>query len=166
MNPVKITSCPFLEGRDCLVYPDRFFGCRTYGLWSYEFYKKTAEWNRESKIQLQRQWKRLGVTLPQQVIDFKVPYCREVEAEVPSTMDVRVLTDIRNAVDQLSESLSPWQRVFQQNFFKDLSFSFSALAFGFNEALQLKFTVVKDMIAFKNRNSFKQVIENLSDFEI
>jgi Fe-S-cluster containining protein len=33
LNPVEITSCPFLEGQECLIYPDRFFGCRSYGLW-------------------------------------------------------------------------------------------------------------------------------------
>ncbi|MGD8450149.1 MAG: hypothetical protein PVF36_13060, partial [Desulfobacterales bacterium] len=35
LNPVEITSCPFLEGQECTVYPDRFFGCRSYGLWSH-----------------------------------------------------------------------------------------------------------------------------------
>jgi hypothetical protein len=166
LNPVKITSCPFLEGRDCLIYQDRFFGCRAYGLWSYEYYQKLAEWNRESKVQLQQQWKRLGITLPQQVVNFNMPYCREVEVEVPSKMDDRVLTDIWNAINKLSERLSPWHRICQQNFFGDLSFLFSTLIFGFNEALKLKYTVVKNMIAFKNRDAFKQVVENITDFEI
>ncbi len=166
VNPVKITSCPFLEGRDCLIYPDRFFGCRAYGLWSYEYYQKLAELNREAKIQLQEQWKRLGITLPQQVVDFNIPYCREVEAGMPSTMNDQALNGIWNTVDELSERLSPWHRIFQQRYFGDLSFLFSALAFGFNDALQLKYTVVKDMIAFNNKHTFKQLIENLTDFEI
>ena len=166
LNPVRITSCPFLEGQDCLIYSDRFFGCRAYGLWSYEYYQKLAECNREAKIQLQQQWKRLEITLPQQVVDYNLPYCREVEAEVPSTMDDRRLSDIWNTVYKLSEKFSPWHRICQQNYFGDLSFLFSTLAFGFNEALQLKYNVVKDMIAFNNRNTFKQLIENLSDFEI
>lgn len=166
LNPVEIASCPFLEGQDCLIYPYRFFGCRAYGLWSYEYYQKLAELNRDAKIQLQQQWKRLGITLPQQVVDFNMPYCREVEAEAPSTMDDLVLIDIWNAVKKLSGSLSPWHGIFQQNFFGDLSFLFSTLAFGFNEAVQLKYTIVKDMIVFKNRNTFKQAIENLTDYEI
>ena len=29
LNPVKITSCPFLDSRDCLIYADRFLGCRS-----------------------------------------------------------------------------------------------------------------------------------------
>lgn len=166
LNPVKITSCPFTEGRDCLIYPDRFFGCRAYGLWSYEYYQKLAEWDLETKIQLQLQWKRLGITLPQEVIDFNRPYCRNVKAEMHATMDDRVLTDIWDTVNKLSEHLSPWHGIFQQRYFGDPSFLFSTLAFGYNEAVQLKYTVVKDILAFKNKNTFKQAIENLSDFDI
>jgi Fe-S-cluster containining protein len=166
LNPVKITSCPFLEGRDCLIYPDRFFGCRAYGLWSYEYYQKLSEWNREAKIQLQHQWKQLGITLPKQVVNFNRPYCREVRAEMDLTMDDRELADIWDAVIKLSEHFSPWHSIFQQNFFGDLSFLFSVLAFGFNEAVQLKYTVVRDILAFKDKNTFKQALENLPDFEI
>ncbi len=166
LNPVKITSCPFLEGRDCLVYPERFFGCRAYGLWSYEYYQQLSQFNREAKFQLQQQWKRLGITLPQQVVDFNMPYCREVEARMHVTINDRNLTDIWNTVRTLSERMSPWHGIFQQSFFGDLSFLFSTLAFGFNEAIQLKYTIVKDILNFKNKNTFKQIIENLPDFEI
>ena len=166
INPVKITSCPFLEGRDCLIYSDRFFGCRAYGLWSYEYYQRLAECNREAKIQLQQQWRNLGIGLPQQVVDFNMPYCRKVKAEMLSTMDDQMLNDIWDAVNRLSEQLSPWQGIFQQKYFGDLSFLFSALTFGFSEALQLKYTVVKDILAVKNENNFKKVIENITYFEI
>jgi len=40
---------------------------------------------------------------------------------------------------------------------------FSTLDVCFNEALQLKYTVVKDIIAYNNRNTFKQVIENTEE---
>jgi Fe-S-cluster containining protein len=32
LNPVKILMCPFLHGKDCSIYEDRFLGCRAY-LW-------------------------------------------------------------------------------------------------------------------------------------
>lgn len=166
LNPVKITSCPFLDGRDCLIYSDRFFGCRAYGLWSYEYYQKLAECNRKVKSELQLQWKRIGISLPKRVIDYNVPYCREVETVGSSTMDDQLLTDIWNTVKQLSERLSPWHRIFQEKFFCDLSFLFSTLAFGFNKAVQLKYNVVKDIVVFKSKNTFKQVIENLPDSEL
>jgi len=166
LNPVKITSCPFLERQDCLIYPDRFFGCRAYGLGSYEHYQKMAERNREAKIQLQQQWKRLGITLPRQVVGFNRPYCRKVETGIHFTVNDQDLTDIWNAVKKLSEHLSPWHKIFQQRYFGDLSFLFSALAFGLNEAVRLKYTVVRDTLAFKNEDTFKQIIESLSDFDI
>jgi hypothetical protein len=165
-NSVKISSCPFLEGRDCLIYSDRFFGCRAYGLWSYEYYQKLAKLNREAKIQLQLQWKRLGVTLPKQVVDFNRPYCQEVKTKTPYKMDDRMLNDIWNAINRLSERLSPWHRIYRQKYSGDLSFLFSAIAFGFNEAVKLKYTVVRDILYFNNKNIFKQIIESLSDFDI
>ena len=76
------------------------------------------------------------------------------------------LTDIWNAVKKLSKHLSPWHKIFQQRYFGDLSFLFSALAFGSNEAVRLKYTVVRDALAFKNEDTFKQLIESLSDFDI
>ena len=166
LNPLKITSCPFLKGKDCLIYQNRFFGCRAYGLWSYEHYQKLSETNRDAKIQLQQQWKHLGITLPQQIVDFSLPYCQEVEVRVSSTIDDRALNDIWLAVKKLSERLFPWHGIFQQQFFGDLSFLFSVLAFGFKEAVQLKYAVVRDILTFENENTFKQTIENLSDFDI
>lgn len=64
LNPVEITLCPFLEGQDCLIYEDRFFGCRAYGLWSQEYYEKLTAGVRGAKIHLREQWKDLGLSLP------------------------------------------------------------------------------------------------------
>jgi hypothetical protein len=125
-----------------------------------------AECNREAKHQLQLQWKRMGITLPQQVIDYHVPYCREVKSETISTMDDQVLNDIWNAINELSEQIAPWHGIYHQKYFGDLSFLFSALSLGFNKALKLKYTVVKNIIHFKNENIFEQVINNITDFEI
>lgn len=166
LNPVEITSCPFLEGRDCLIYPDRYFGCRAYGLWYHKYYQKLAGWNRRSKIQLQEQWKRLGITLPQQVVEFNLPYCSEVETKTHFQIDDQMLIDIWDAIKILSERFSPEHRIFQQNYFGDISFLFSSLTFGVNKAVQMKYTVVREMVAFENRNAFEQIMEALPDFDI
>jgi Fe-S-cluster containining protein len=34
LNPVEITSCPFLNYRDCFIYQNRFVGRWEYGEWS------------------------------------------------------------------------------------------------------------------------------------
>ncbi len=49
INPAEITGCPFLEDRDCLIYPSRFFGCRAYGLWSKGHYRQIAHQARLTK---------------------------------------------------------------------------------------------------------------------
>ena len=78
LNPVEILSCPFLEGNDCLVYQQRFFGCRAYGLWSRKYYQKQAKLSQQAKRIGQQQWQRLGVALPQEVVDFRLNYCPHV----------------------------------------------------------------------------------------
>ena len=78
INPLEITSCPFLEGSDCLIYADRFFGCRAYGLWSPEEYQRRTEANRPAKRNTGEQWLRVGIRLPAAVVDFQLPYCRQV----------------------------------------------------------------------------------------
>lgn len=166
VNPVEISSCPFLEGQDCLIYPDRYFGCRAYGLWSHEYYEQLAGSNRRSKIQLQEQWKRLGVSLPQQVVEFDLPYCGEVETKTRSTIDDHMLTDVWDDIRTLSKRFSRWHRIFQQNYFGDMSFLFSSLTFGYNKAVQMKYDVVREMVVFENRNAFEHVMDTLPDFDI
>lgn len=166
LNPVEITSCPFLEGQDCLIYPERYFGCRAYGLWSHKYYKKLTGWNRRSKVQLQAQWKRLGITLPKQIVEFDLPYCSEVETQALFQIDDQILTDVWDAIKILSERFSPEHRIFQQNYFGDMSFLFSSLVFGFNKALQMKYNVVKEMVIFENRKAFENIMNTLPDFDL
>jgi Fe-S-cluster containining protein len=48
INPAILSSCPFLAGLDCLIYDNRFFGCRSYGLWSEEYYNSLAAHSRKA----------------------------------------------------------------------------------------------------------------------
>lgn len=97
------------------------------------------------------------------ILAIMFPPCTIYGFSVRFTLCLMITWDI---IKILTERFFPRKRTFQQIIFSDLSFLFSTLAVCFNEALQLKYTVVKDMIAYNNRNTFKQVIENPPDFEI
>ncbi|MEA1949627.1 MAG: hypothetical protein U9N83_20310 [Thermodesulfobacteriota bacterium] len=163
LNPVEITSCPFLEGQECLIYPDRFFGCRSYGLWSRAHYETLAARDRKAKKHLQEQWKSLGVSLAKKVVDFQVPYCLCVETNGPAVIDDKILLQASNTIEAISARFSSWHQSFGQRYFADLSFLLSALMFGHTAAVQMKFTIVRDIVNTENRTRLDRIIQKLPD---
>jgi Fe-S-cluster containining protein len=163
LNPVEITSCPFLEGQDCLIYPDRFFGCRSYGLWSPAHYETLAARGRKAKQHLQEQWTRLGVCLPQRVFDFQVPYCPSVETISPEGIDDKTLGKTSDRIQEISAHFSSRHQWFAHRYFSDLSFLLSALIFGYTKTVQMKFAIVRDMVHTKNRTKLDRIIQELPD---
>jgi len=163
INPVEITSCPFIKDQDCLIYNDRFWGCRTYGLWSQAYYEKLAGQDRQAKVQLQQQWKNLGISLPQKVVDFQVPYCRHVEMLEDRDMDDKMLLQVSEKIETLSEQFSHRHQSFRQQYYSDLSFLLSTLVFGFTEAVKMKFSLVSDIINTGSSNRLDQIIKELPD---
>ncbi|MDI6889469.1 MAG: hypothetical protein QMC83_00800 [Thermodesulfovibrionales bacterium] len=163
LNPVEITSCPFLDNRDCLIYRDRFFGCRAYGLWSQEYYEKLTASNRQAKKYIQKQWENLGVFLPQAVIDFQVPYCLNVETESHALISDEMLLNISDTIEKLSEHFSQWHQSFRQMYFSDLSFLLASLVLGFTESVRMKFDVVSNIVNTGNRARLDRAIGELPD---
>jgi len=48
-------------------------------------------------------------------------------------------------------------------YFSDLSFLLSSLAFGFTVAIQMKFTMVRDIITTGNMTRLEKIIDELPD---
>ena len=162
LNPVEVTSCPFLDGKDCLIYQDRFFGCRAYGLWSPGYYEKLAARSRQAKARFQKQWENLGVSLPQTVIDFQVPYCLCVETDGHAVTDETLLYAL-DTIETLSRDFSQWHHSFSQRYFSDLSFLLGSLVFGFTGAVQMKFATVRDILTTGNRARVNRIVGELPD---
>ena len=163
LNPVEITSCPFLEGQNCLVYPDRFFGCRSYGLWSPAHHGTLADRDRKAKKHLKEQWERLGVSLPKNVVDFQVPYCPWVETISPEAIDDKTLLKVSDRIQGISAHFSSRHQWFARRYFSDLSFLLSALMFGYTQAVQMKFILVRDMVHTENRTKLDRILKELPD---
>ena len=163
INPARISACPFLAGSDCLIYQNRFFGCRTYGLWSPEYYDSLASRNRQAKQAFQLQWQELGISLPQEVIDFQVDYCCHVETVGGGTIDDEGLSRAADTIKSLSEQFVDWHRIFNQNYFADLSFLVTALIFGVTGAIQIKFSIVRDLVTTNDRTRLDKILGELPD---
>ena len=164
MNAMEIRSCPFLRGDSCLIYDDRFFGCRAYGLWSDTYYEEQAARSRKAKRMNNIQWQRWGISLPQEVVEFSVPNCPYVEVEENGKVDDRRLLHILDTVTAISEQLAPWHESFRDRYFSDLSFLLASLSFGLNEAIKLKFEIIRDCLSGGRMDRLVKVIEKLPDF--
>jgi Fe-S-cluster containining protein len=163
VNPVEITSCPFLEGRDCLIYEARFFCCRAYGLWSRQYYEKQAACSREAKEYTEEQWRMLGVSLPATVLNFHVPYCPHVEVEGDGEVEDEMLLHAAELIEVLSRQLAPWHGSFYRAYFSDLSFLLASLAFGPGKAIQMKFSLVRHALSAGDRSRIDEVVAELPD---
>lgn len=164
LNPLEICMCPFLEGQGCLVYQDRFLGCRTYGLWSRKYYQKQAKLSQQAKLLGQQQWQRLGVALPQEVVDFHLDYCPHVEAEGDVSVNDELLVQTSDVIDSISAQLVPWHDQFRQEYFSDLSFLLASISLGLQQAIQLKFEIVRDILSTGNREKVEHTVDKLDDF--
>jgi Fe-S-cluster containining protein len=164
LNPVEILSCPFLEGENCLIYRNRFFGCRTYGLWSEEHYRKQAEESRQAKRLNQRQWQSLGISLPQEVVDFQLDYCPYVELEGDASVEDEFLLQTSDRVETISGQLLPWHDKFHQDYFSDLSFLLASISLGLQRAVQLKFSIVQDFLTTGSKGRINQAKDKLDNF--
>lgn len=163
LNPLEITMCPFLDGRDCLIYQNRFFGCRAYGLWSKDYYEKLTDSSRQVKNQIQKQWENLGIFLPQKVIDFQVPYCLNVKVNGHASINDEMLLNISGKIEKLSQHLSQWHQSFRQSYFSDLSFLLASLVFGITGAVRMKFAIVSDIVTSGNRSKLDRIVRELPD---
>jgi len=163
LNPVEILQCPFLEGQNCLIYRNRFFGCRAYGLWTEEHYREKVERSRKAKTLSQRQWQRLGVSLPQEVVDFHLDYCPYVELPGSASGEDELLLQTSDRIEALSRELLPWHDIFQQEYFSDLSFLLASISLGLQKAVQLKFEIVRHILSTGNKEKVERIVAKLDD---
>ena len=140
-------GCPFLGDGICLVYPARPFGCRAYGLWSAWHYRRMVEKTLPVKRQVEQAWAALSVTLPRQVTQHRLPYCREVHPVDGAPVSDQMLESIRRGIMNLDEQLGPDSRDFAERFVGDLGFLLAARHLSRNEALKGKVAVVREHLS-------------------
>jgi Fe-S-cluster containining protein len=163
MNPVELSSCPFLRGTDCRVYQGRFFGCRAYGLWSRAHYEGEAARNRQAKEVSRRQWEQLGVRLPREIVEFQLPYCTHVEEVSEVEVKDGRLLEAQDRLEALSRRLGFWHEVFRATYFADLSFLLASLAFGLHGAVATKFSVIRDLVNAGEGGRLAGLMEQVPD---
>ena len=159
INPARVTACPFLAENRCTIYEERFFGCRAYGLWSTQHYDQMAEHNRQAKASLGCQWRKLGISLPDNVLDFQVPYCLDVKVLNGAVGDDSKLVQMAHEIAALSARLSPWHGIFNRQYVADLSFLAATITYGIQSALRIKVDIVRELVATADRTRLDQILK-------
>jgi hypothetical protein len=105
----------------------------------------------------------LGVSLPQAVVDFHLPYCPYVEVEGDVPVDDEHLLHASDTIEAISGQLAPWHDSFRQRYFSDLSFLLVSNVLGSQEAIQLKFEIVRDFLSTGNNERVDEMVGKLDD---
>lgn len=145
-NPVHRSGCPFLEQTACGIYKFRPFACRAYGLWSRQIGDNRTEGSRRDRKSLLEQWKRLGLNLPPEKVEFEIDYCDQVECIPRMAVSDDQLIAILEKIYQLDRNLPEHQKKFEEEYHSDFSFLMTSLVLGFRKSILVKFAVIKEIV--------------------
>ena len=161
LNAARIMGCPFLSDQMCLVYNERPFGCRAYGLWSPQYYRRQAQAALQSRKAVRQAWASMGVRLPQEVLEHQPPYCRDVALEGEGRVTDQDLREVEKSLRELNGRLGVPARDFDHRFYSDLGFLLTAAIWGLDTALKNKVSVVKEYTATGQSPSLEYLIEKI-----
>jgi Fe-S-cluster containining protein len=161
-NPARISGCPFLKDGGCTIYPYRTFGCRAYGLWSQKLGKTRTQESRKSKKALKQMWKRYGIDLPAEVVEFEIDYCDKVRVKSDKPpKDSRTMKLLQDVYD-LSRSLGDFQTKFEEEYHSDFSLLLASLLLGMRKALLEKFAVIKEIVQEGSDGRLQKILDKVS----
>jgi Fe-S-cluster containining protein len=160
-SPVRHKGCSFLEAGRCSVYAHRPFACRAYGLWSMETGRARTEGNRQSRNELICQWRRYGVELPAEMVQFEMDYCLEVRCQTPAAATDEGLMAVLAKIYALDRRFGPLSADFENRCNSDFSFLLACLVLGDRKAILGKFAVVKDIVRGQPCGRLESILNQL-----
>jgi Fe-S-cluster containining protein len=153
-NPVRLSGCPFLQHNTCGIYEFRPFACRAYGLWSRQMGDERTELSRRERKVLLNSWKRFGLELPAEMVEFEFDYCDRVQCRSRPFISDSELIDILEKVYRLDQNFPELQNIFEEKYHSDFSFLITSLILGVRKSVLGKFAVIKEMV---NQGSSKRL---------
>ena len=106
----------------------------------------------------------VGSCAAQEVVDFHLDYCPHVELEGDVAVNDEVLVQTSDVIESISGQLVPWHDKFLQEYFSDLSFLLASIALGLQQAIQLKFEIVRDILSTGNHEKVEDIVDKLDGF--
>ena len=118
--------------------------------------------SRSGKKALREMWKRYGIELPADTVEFEIDYCDKVQVQPGKPIDDEAIMDLLTQVYHLGKPLGNLQSQFEEAYHSDFSFLLTSLAFGMRKALLLKFAVIKEIVQEKTDTRLQQELEKVS----
>lgn len=97
-------KCPFLVDNKCSIYSVRPFTCRSFGLLSKEDFETG---DRGLKQLGQKFWDEYGIRIPDELINFELPWCDKVVSDLGSYMDKSTLAGFAAQIGTLDNTFFP-----------------------------------------------------------
>ena len=160
-NPVHHSGCPFLAQGMCGIYTARTFACRAYGLWSRQTGNSRTEDNRRERRHLIKQWKRFGLELPAETVEFEIDYCDRVDVIRQPALSDGELIKVLEKIYDLDRNFPQLQKTFEEAYHSDLSLLMASLVLGFRKALLLKFAVIKEIVKQGSSNRLADMLSKV-----
>ena len=161
-NPVHHSGCPFLDQGMCRIYKFRTFACRAYGIWSQQIGNGRTEDSRRGRKVLFEQWKRLGLELPPEMVEFEIDYCDRVKCGSQSAVSDDGLMEILEKIYNLDSNLPVLQKTFEEAYHSDFSLLITSLIVGFRKALLVKFAVIKEIVKLGSSKRLEDMLDKVT----
>ncbi len=146
----------------CTIYKFRTFGCRSYGLWSQEMGKTRTLEDRKGKKALKEMWKRYGVELPADVVEFEMDYCSKVQIQSPEPLSDEGIMELLKRVYDLGRPLGDLQTRFEEEYHSDFSFLVTSFALGMKKTVLLKYAVIKEIVNTFTETRLQEALKKVS----
>jgi Fe-S-cluster containining protein len=161
-NPVHHTGCPFLNQDRCGIYKFRPFACRAYGLWSRQIGDGRTDHSRQERKKLLEQWKRLGLKLPAEMVEFEIDYCDQVECIRRPVISDDELIQILEQIYNLDQNLPELQKKFEEAYHSDFSFLMTSLVLGLRKTILVKFAIIKEIVNQGNSKRLEDLLDKVT----
>jgi Fe-S-cluster containining protein len=159
---VRLSRCPFVDEGRCSAYDIRTFACRAYGLWSRKLGEERTGKSRRDKEAFRLMWKKFGLDVPKDVIEFEIDYCTDVTHDPAAKVTDARLMKLLEKVYVLSRSMGDLQDRFERDYHSDFSFLVSSLALGKREALMAKMLITKEVLDAGTDHNLRKTLEMIS----
>ena len=157
-NPVHHVGCPFLQENVCGNYMFRSFACRAYGMWSRRIGDDRTHKNRMARNALLDMWKRFGLNLPPEMVEYEIDYCDQVHCLSQTALSDDQLVALLQKIYRLDRHLPELQQKFEEQYHSDFSFLMTSLVLGPRKAVLGKFAVIKEIVKQGKTNRLKTIL--------
>ena len=118
--------------------------------------------SRKDKENLRAMWKRFGIELPKEIVDFEIDYCNQVETlgKKPIT-DKKIMKFLQQAYE-LDQAVVDLQGKFENEYHSDFSLLIASLTLGMKKALLEKFIVIKEILKEGQSERLQKALDKVS----